>query len=126
MTMKDLTRAEEDVMQVLWQMEKGFVRELIEKMPEPRPAYNTVSTIIRILEKKKFVAHETFGKSHRYYPLIGKDAYSEYVLNKHAKNYFGGSFKSMLSFFAKKKDLNLKEFEELLAQTDQIDDDEKK
>ena len=68
--MKELTRAEEQIMQVLWDLGKGFVKDIIDKLPEPRPAYNTVSTIVRILQDKGFVGHETFGKSHCYYPLV--------------------------------------------------------
>ena len=79
--MKELTRAEEQIMKILWKIEKGFVKEIILEMGDPKPAYNTVSTIVRILENKGFVAHEEFGKSHRYYPLITKKDYSEKSLN---------------------------------------------
>ena len=75
--MKELTRAEEQIMQVLWDLGKGFVKDIIDKLPEPRPAYNTVSTIVRILQDKGFVGHETFGKSHCYYPLVAKDTYTK-------------------------------------------------
>ena len=71
--MKQLTKAEEEVMQYLWKLEKAFVKEILEQMPEPKPAYNTVSTIVRILEQKGFLGFEAFGKSHRYYPLITKE-----------------------------------------------------
>ncbi|MEB0249697.1 BlaI/MecI/CopY family transcriptional regulator, partial [Mucilaginibacter sp. 5B2] len=70
MEIKDLTRAEEQIMQVLWQLEKGFVKDVLDVLPEPKPAYNTVSTIIRILETKGFVDHNAFGKSHEYYPIV--------------------------------------------------------
>ena len=73
---KELTKAEEQVMQILWQLEKAFVKEIIEQMPDPKPAYNTVSTIVRILEKKGFVSYEAFGKTHRYYPLMSKREYT--------------------------------------------------
>jgi len=75
--MKELTRAEEEVMQILWKEKKAFVKEILDRFPEPRPAYNTVSTIVRILEKKGFVSHDEFGKSHRYFPLIMKEDYRE-------------------------------------------------
>ena len=78
--MKELTRAEEQIMQVLWDLGKGFVKDIIDKLPEPRPAYNTVSTIVRILQDKGFVGHETFGKSHCYYPLVAKDTYTKKFL----------------------------------------------
>ena len=71
--MKKLTTAEEQIMQILWEIEEGFVRDLIERMAEPKPAYNTVSTIVRILEKKEFVGHKSYGKSHQYFPLISKE-----------------------------------------------------
>ena len=83
--MNELTKAEEEIMQVLWQLDKAFVKEVVEQLPEPKPAYNTVSTIIRILEKKGFVDHEAFGKSHRYFPLIEKEDYSKQSLTKFAK-----------------------------------------
>lgn len=73
--MKELTKAEEEIMQVLWKLKQAFVRDILEELPEPKPAYNTVSTIVRILENKGFVGHEAFGKSHQYYPLVAQDKY---------------------------------------------------
>ena len=86
--MKELTKAEEQVMQLLWKKEKAFVKELIEQMPDPKPAYNTVSTIVRILEKKGFVAYEAFGKTHRYFPLISKKEYTRKYMKNFMKGYF--------------------------------------
>ena len=86
--MKELTRAEEQIMQVLWDLGKGFVNDIIDILPEPRPAYNTVSTIVRILQDKGFVGHETFGKSHCYYPLVAKDTYTKKFLKNFIGNYF--------------------------------------
>ena len=88
MDIKELTKAEEQVMQILWEIKKGFVKEVIEKMPEPKPAYNTVSTIIRILEKKGFVGYNSFGKTHEYFPLIAKDEYRSFFLRNFMGNYF--------------------------------------
>ena len=125
--MKKLTTAEEQVMQILWKIRKGFVKDIIAEMPEPKPAYNTVSTILRILEdpeKRGFVSHETFGKSHRYYPLIDKETYSNQYLKNFISDYFNGSFKNMVSFFAKKNDVDIKEFEEMMNKLN--DSDEKK
>lgn len=119
--MNDLTKAEEEIMQVLWRLEKAFVKDIITELPEPKPAYNTVSTIIRILEKKKFVAHESFGKSHQYYPLITQDSYSNHSLSKLAKSYFNGSFKSMVSFFVEKEKLDLNDLDELLNEINKED-----
>ena len=86
--MKELTKAEEQVMQILWEEKKAFVKEILSHFPEPRPAYNTVSTIVRILEKKGFVSHEEFGKSHRYYPLVQKEEYRDERFSDLMKGYF--------------------------------------
>ena len=112
--MKQLTKAEEEVMQVLWQLQKSNVAGIIEKFPEPRPAYNTVSTIVRILEDKGFVDHEKVGKGHVYFPLLEKSDYSNQSIAKLVDGYFQGSFKSMVSFFMKKNDLSLSELESIL------------
>jgi BlaI family transcriptional regulator, penicillinase repressor len=117
--MKELTRAEEQVMQVLWEIEKGFVKDILEKLPAPKPAYNTVSTIIRILEKKGFVGYQAYGKSHEYYPLVAKEAYTRSYLNNFVGNYFGGSFQQLVSFFAKEENMDLKEIDELLRHVKQ-------
>lgn len=112
--MKQLTKAEEEVMQLLWKIEKGNVAAILEELPEPKPAYNTVSTIVRILEDKGFVSHEKVGKGHVYFPLIKKEEYSNQSLNKLMDGYFQGSFSSMVSFFMKKNDISLKELEEIM------------
>ena len=114
MEIKDLTRAEEQVIQVLWELEKAFVREIIDELPEPKPAYNTVSTIIRILETKGFVSHEAFGKSHRYFPLISKEDYKSFATGKLLNNYIGNSVESMFSFLVKEEKIDLKEADEIL------------
>ena len=101
-------------MHILWKIEKGFVRDILEHMPDPTPSYNTVSTIIRILEKKGFVAHETFGPTHRYYPLIGKDAYTRHYLSDIVQNYFGNSYRQLVSFFARDKKLSPQDLEQIL------------
>jgi BlaI family transcriptional regulator, penicillinase repressor len=112
-----LTKAEEQVMQILWQMNEGLVRDIREQFPEPRPARNTVSTIIRILEKKGYVDHKTFGNVHVYFPLVDKEDYSKSQLFGLIKNYFNNSFPAMASFFAREKDLSIGELEELLEET---------
>ena len=96
MEIKELTRAEEQIMQVLWQLKKGFVKEVIDALPEPKPAYNTVSTFIRILETKGFVDHTAFGKSHEYFPIISKDQYQSFATEKLLNGYFDNSVKHML------------------------------
>jgi BlaI family transcriptional regulator, penicillinase repressor len=112
--LKELTRAEEQIMHILWKLDKGFVNNIIEQMPEPKPAYNTVSTIIRILETKGFVGHTAFGKTHEYYPLLSKDQYAKGFLHGFIKNYFSDSYKNMVSFFSKNENLSLKEIEEMI------------
>ena len=114
--MKQLTQAEEAVMQVLWRLEKAFVKEIVEELPDPKPAYNTVSTIIRILEKKEVVAYNAFGKTHQYYPLIDKEEYSRTYINRFVDKYFSGSHSQLVSFFAEKEDLTVKELEKLLIE----------
>ncbi|WP_299521058.1 BlaI/MecI/CopY family transcriptional regulator [Winogradskyella sp.] len=114
--MKQLTKAEEEIMQVLWQLEKANVKSIIQILPDPKPAYNTVSTIIRILESKGFVDYEKQGKGHIYFPIIAKESYSNQSINKLVDNYFQGSFKSMVSFFVKKNDVDLKDIESLLKE----------
>ncbi|HLT53665.1 MAG TPA: BlaI/MecI/CopY family transcriptional regulator [Flavobacteriaceae bacterium] len=116
--MKQLTKAEEEIMQVLWQLEKATVKDVIEQLPDPKPAYNTVSTIVRILESKGFVGYEKQGKGHLYFPLVKKQDYSNQSLNQLVENYFQGSFKSMVSFFVKKNDINLSELETVLKELD--------
>lgn len=112
--MKDLTKAEEQVMQALWKLGKAFVKDVMEEFPEPKPAYNTISTIIRILEKKEFVGHKAFGKTHQYFPLVSKDEYSKHTADQLVDNYFGGSFKNLVSFFVKDNDMTVKEMDELM------------
>jgi len=108
-----LTKAEEQVMKVLWSLEKGFVKEIIERFKQPKPAYNTVSTIVRILEQKGFVAHEAFGKTHRYYPLVSKNDYSKGYFKNFLSAYFSNSFQKLLSFFSTEEDLSLQELQEM-------------
>ena len=112
--MKQLTKAEEEIMQVLWHLQNASVKEVIYELPEPKPAYNTVSTIIRILENKGFVDYKKQGKGHIYFPLLKKQEYSNQSINNLVDNYFQGSFKSMVSFFVKKNDVNLKDMEAIL------------
>jgi BlaI family transcriptional regulator, penicillinase repressor len=96
----ELTRAEEQVMQILWVLEKGFIKEILEQFDEPKPAYTTVATFLRILEKKGFVSHETFGNAHRFYPLVSKEEYSKTHINSIFSRYFSGSIKDVVTFFS--------------------------
>ena len=110
---KELTRAEEQIMHVLWELEEAFVKDVIERLPDPKPAYTTVSTIIRILEKKGFVGHKAYGKTHQYYPLISKKQYTSQLFKGMLSGYFGNSIRQMVSFFSREKDLSVSELEEL-------------
>ncbi|MHB8054893.1 MAG: BlaI/MecI/CopY family transcriptional regulator [Candidatus Aminicenantales bacterium] len=111
--MKELTRAEEQIMQVLWKLEKAFVKDIVDELPEPKPAYNTVSTIVRILEKKEVVSYKAFGNTYEYFPLVTKDEYKKNFFKSFLKRYFGDSFPDMVSFFAGGRDLSLEELEEI-------------
>lgn len=108
------TRAEEEIMQILWKIERGVVRDIIEQMPDPKPAYNTVSTIIRILESKGYVSHKAYGKTHEYFPLISKDEYSRKFIKGFVNGYFNNSFHKMVSFFSANEDIDVKELEKTL------------
>jgi len=114
--MKQLTKAEEDIMKILWDLQEGSVIAILEKLPEPKPAYNTVSTIVRILEDKGFVNYRKEGRIHIYIPLVRKAVYSNQRINKLIDGYFQGSFKSMVSFFMKKNDISIAEMEEALRE----------
>ncbi len=116
--MKELTKAEEEIMQILWRIKKGFIKDILEVLPDPKPAYNTVSTIVRILEKKGFVGYKAFGKTHEYFPLIAQDKYKRFTLNTMLKGYFNGSFQNLVSFFAKENNLSAAEIEKLLGEID--------
>jgi len=112
--MKELTKAEEEIMHILWKLDKAFVHDIIDKIPGPKPAYNTVSTIVRILEKKGFVDHTAYGKTHQYFPVITKVQYSKGFLKGFVKDYFASSYKNMVSFFSSQEKLSAREIEEII------------
>ncbi|HNY14436.1 MAG TPA: BlaI/MecI/CopY family transcriptional regulator [Bacteroidales bacterium] len=112
--MRELTRAEEQVMQVLWKIKKGFVKDILEHFDDPKPAYNTVSTIVRILQDKGFVDHKAYGRTHEYFPVITKDAYSQTHLKTFVNDYFSNSFGKMVSFFARENRISVREMEEIM------------
>ncbi len=112
--MKQLTKAEEDIMQILWDLGEANVASIVAEFPEPKPANNTVSTIIRILESKGVVTFRKEGRGHIYIPAMKKTEYSNQSINKLVDGYFQGSFKSMVSFFMKKNDISVKEMEAIL------------
>lgn len=114
--MKALTKAEEQIMQVLWKLEQAFLREIVDEMPVPRPHQNTVATLLKILVEKEFVAVEVLGRQHRYSPLISKEDYSGKSIKQLAKNYFEGSFSNVVSYLVKENNISVDELEQLLKQ----------
>jgi predicted transcriptional regulator len=111
---RELTRAELEIMQILWAKDKAFVGDILEAMPEPRPAYNTVSTIVRILEQKGFVGHTAYGRTHEYHPMVGKETYTEQYMDNVLGNFFGGSMVQMVSVLGRNDDLSVKDFDEMI------------
>ena len=115
---KELTHAEEQVMQALWSVGQGYANEIVAAMAEPKPAYNTILTIVRILEKKGYVGHETFNRANRYYPLVSREEYSGQMLGRLARNYFGSSFRSMVSFLVDRKDVSIEDLDTLIKEVE--------
>lgn len=111
--MKEITQAQEEIMRVLWQIKEGVVNDILDKLQEPRPAYNTVSTVVRVLEKKGYVGHKTYGKTHVYYPKTDKREYARQRIKELLSGYFSNSVKSMVSFFAREEKIELQELEEI-------------
>jgi predicted transcriptional regulator len=124
--MIELTKAEEQVMQYLWNIEKGFLKDIVEQYPEPKPAYTTVSTVVRVLVKKGVIGFNNYGKVNEYYPLIKKSEYSRGYLKSIVKNFFNNSQKQFASFFTKESDLTLSELEELKTLIDKQISEKKK
>ncbi|MCB0492750.1 MAG: BlaI/MecI/CopY family transcriptional regulator [Cyclobacteriaceae bacterium] len=118
--MKELTKAEDQIMQVLWELEKAFVKDIIDQLPNPKPAYNTVSTIVRILEKKGFIGYKAYGKTHEYYPLISREHYTRFYLNNMVTGYFDGSFNNLVSFFAKENNMKVQDIDQLVQELEKI------
>jgi len=110
-----LKKAEKQIMKILWDLDEGLVKDIRDRFPEPRPSRNTVSTVVRILEKKNFVSHKAYGNVFVYFPLVTKEEYSKNQLFGLMENYFGNSFPAMASFFAREKDLSIRELDSLLA-----------
>ena len=111
---QELTPAELEIMQMIWNRGASFVNDLLALFPEPKPAYTTVSTIVRILERKGYLAHNTFGKSHEYYPIIDRESYTHDFMTNVLNNFFGGSPARMVSFFAEKESISVDEADEIL------------
>jgi predicted transcriptional regulator len=123
---RELTKAEEQVMQILWDLDESIVRDMVDQFPDPKPAYNTVSTVLRVLEKKGFVDHKAYGTTYVYFPLITKKDYSKFQFANLIKNYFNGSFPKMAAFFAKENNLSIQELEEMMDMAkDELKDESK-
>ncbi len=114
MEIKELTKAEEEVMQILWRLKKAFIKEILERFDEPRPAYSTVSTIIRILQEKGFVNYRAYGRTYQYFPVISKDDYRKAQMSSFVRNYFSNSYQKMVSFFAREDSITVKDMEEIM------------
>jgi len=113
--MKELTKAEEQVMQILWKLKEGIVKQILDQMPDdPKPAYNTVSTVVRVLETKGFVDHKAYGNSHVYFPTVSEEDYKKFAFDKVIKSYFNNSYKTLVSYLVKEQKLNLSELAELI------------
>lgn len=111
--MEEITKAQEEILKVLWEIKEGVVADVIEKLPEPKPAYNTVSTVIKVLEKKGYVSHKTYGKTYVFFPIVTNKEYAQYVLKDSLRSLFNNSLPQAVSFFVKQKNVSLNELEEL-------------
>lgn len=111
--MKEITKAQEEILKALWKIKEGAVSDVLNELPEPKPAYNTVATVIKVLEKKEYVAHKTFGKTNVYFPIVSKKEYAQFVMKDAVTGFFNGSVQQMVSSFVKGKNVSLNELEEL-------------
>ena len=119
---QELTRAELEIMQVIWDKGRCLVHDVLEVLPEPKPAYNTVSTVVRVLEKKGYVDHQAYGKTHEYYPIIDRDTYTKGFMAGVLNNFFGGSASRMVSFLSSNKSISLEETDEIIKLLKQQDE----
>ncbi|TCD00411.1 BlaI/MecI/CopY family transcriptional regulator [Pedobacter psychroterrae] len=118
--MRELTKAEEQVMLILWEIKEGLVKEVIEKMTPPKPAYNTVSTVIRVLENKGFIDHKAIGNTHIYFPSISEEQYKHFAFDKVMNNYFENNYQSLVSFLVKEKNMDMDELDELIKMAETL------
>lgn len=112
--MQKLTNKEEEVMKILWKLKKAFVKEILAEISENKPHYNTLSTIVRHLEEKKYVSYEAFGNTHRYYPIVTKEAYRKTFINSTITDFYDNSYKNLVSFFAKEEKISVDELKEII------------
>lgn len=118
--MTSLTKAEERIMKILWKIEKGFINDILEHFPEPKPPYNSVSTIVRVLVKKEIVSFKKYGNTYEYFPLISKDEYRKSQMGRLIKDYYNSSLKQVVNFFSENKDLNIEEVDEVMKMLDEL------
>jgi BlaI family penicillinase repressor len=118
--MVTLTKAEERIMQILWDLERGFIKDIQEQFPDPRPPYNTISTIVRVLVKKEIVSYKSYGGSYQYFPLISKEDYRSDQMGRLMKNYFDNSLKEVVNFFSEGKDLDVEEVDEAMKMLEDL------
>jgi len=111
--MKEITKAQEEILKTLWEIEDGAVTDVIEKLPDPKPAYNTVATVLKVLEKKGYISHKVYGKTFVYFPVISKKEYAQFLLKDTVKGLFNNSYNQVVSYFVKEKEMSLNELEEL-------------
>lgn len=116
--MKEITKAQEDILNALWKIKNGAVSDVIEVLPDPKPAYNTVATVIKVLEKKEYVSHKTYGKTNVYFPLISQKDYGRHIFTGTLKGLFNNSLNQMMSYFVKNKDVSIRELEDLKQMID--------
>lgn len=113
--MQKLTNKEEEIMHIIWRLEKAFVKDVINELGENKLHYNTLSTIIRNLEEKGYVSYQAYGKTHQYYPIIPKEEYRKRFMNTAIRNYFNNSYKNMVSFFAQEEKITVDELKEIIT-----------
>ena len=118
--MVTLTKAEERIMQILWDLERGFIKDIQEQFPDPQPPYNTISTIVRVLVKKEIVSYKSYGGSYQYFPMITKEEYRSEQMGRLMNNYFGNSLKEVVNFFSEKKDLDVGELDEAMRMLEEL------
>ena len=118
--MRELTKAEEQVMLILWELKEAIVKDVIDKMEPPKPAYNTVSTVIRVLEGKGFLDHKAIGNTHIYFPIISEEQYKHFAFDKVMNNYFENSYESLVSFLVNEKKMDMAQLDEIIAIAEQL------
>ncbi len=121
--MKTLTKVEEQIMQIIWNLDRCLVRDIIDQLDEPKPPHSTISSVVRILEKKGFVNHKAYGRTYEYFPTISKEEYSKSSIKDLAQNYFGGSMSKLVSFLVKEEEMDLKDLNEMIKKLDDSKDE---